>query len=232
LDTRPAGSAPASPPVGLYLVAPPPGSGSADALAAALDAAEVAAVLLRLPAAAEDAALLHSVAGVAPAVQHRNAALILDGRAELAARAGADGAHLTGIEALEAALGALKPDRIAGAGGLTTRHDAMLAAERGADYVMFGEPGKHGRPPFESVVERVQWWAELFETPCVGYAESLDEAAALARAGADFVALGEFAFSDSRGPSAIIRAAVDVLRECRRFDGPAPPAARSIQEVK
>ena len=59
---------------------------------------------------------------------------------QLAARAGADGAHLTGIEAFAAALGALKPDRIAGAGGLRSRHDAMLAAEAGADYVMFGEP--------------------------------------------------------------------------------------------
>ena len=36
----------------------------------------------------------------------------------IAARAGADGAHLTGIEAFAAALALLKPDRIAGAGGL------------------------------------------------------------------------------------------------------------------
>src|ERR1700693_6062670 len=34
------------------------------------------------------------------------------------------------------------PNRIVGgdAGGLHSRHDAMLAAEVGADYVMFGEP--------------------------------------------------------------------------------------------
>ena len=35
-----------------------------------------------------------------------------------AVRAGADGAHLTGIEAFAAALAKLKPDRIAGCGGL------------------------------------------------------------------------------------------------------------------
>ena len=47
---------------------------------------------------------------------------------------------LTGIDAFDGALEQLKPERIAGAGGLATRHDAMLAAEAGADYVMFGEP--------------------------------------------------------------------------------------------
>ena len=47
----------------------------------------------------------------------------------------------------------------------------MLAGEAGADYVMFGEPDRRGgRPPFDAIVERVEWWAELFELPCVGYA--------------------------------------------------------------
>ena len=109
---------------------------------------------------------------------------------ELVARAGADGAHMTGIAAFEAALDSLKPDRIAGAGGLRTRHDAMHAAEKGADYVMFGEPAPDGsRPGFDSIAERVTWWAELFEPPCVAFAADLDEIAALVAAGADFVAI-------------------------------------------
>jgi thiamine-phosphate pyrophosphorylase len=143
-------------------------------------------------------------------VQERGVALLLDGHPDIVARADADGAHLTGIDAFIAALDRLKPDRIAGAGGLKTRHDAMLAAERGADYLMFGEPDG-GQPPFDEVIERVAWWAELFELPCVGYAASLDEVGALAAAGADFVALGDFVFSDSRGPSAMIRAAAGRL---------------------
>jgi thiamine-phosphate pyrophosphorylase len=233
--TPPAGGASDLPPPAarLYLVTPPalPAARLAAALADALDAADVAAVLLRLPDAGESA-LIETIATLAPTVQSRNAALLLDGHPELAARTGADGAHLTGLEPFSAALSLLKPDRIAGAGGLRSRHDAMLAAERGADYVMFGEPGDGGRPPFEAVLTRVEWWAELFEAPCVGYAESLDEAAALARAGADFVALGEFAVSDSRAPSAIIRAAAGLLRDCRRFEVPAPPAASSFQELR
>jgi thiamine-phosphate pyrophosphorylase len=216
LQTAPASGAsePHRPPTRLYLVAPPllPVTGLANTFAAALDAADVAAVLVRAPDAAPEARLA-AIAAFVPTVQERNVALILDGDPALVAQTGADGAHLTGPEALVAAIPLLKPDRIAGAGGLATRHDAMLAAEHGADYVMFGEPGENGRPPFGAVVDRVEWWAEVFETPCVGYAESLDEAAALAQAGADFVALGEFVFSDSRDPAAIIRAAAELLRE-------------------
>ena len=124
-------------------------------------------------------------------------ALLLDGHADLVARAGADGAHLTGIAEFTAAIGQLKPERIAGAGGLTTRHDAMAAAEAGADYVMFGEPDAAGeRPSFDAIEERVAWWAEVFEAPCVGFAASIDEVAPLVKAGADFVALGDWVWRD------------------------------------
>jgi thiamine-phosphate pyrophosphorylase len=150
---------------------------------------DVAAVLLCLPEAGERAMIEHAKV-IAAVVQPRGIALILDGQPDLVARAGADGAHLTGLTAFEAAIGRLKPDRIAGAGGLATRHDAMVAAERGADYVTFGEPESDGgRPAFEAIVERIAWWAELFEPPCVGFAADLDEVAALAAAGADFVAI-------------------------------------------
>jgi thiamine-phosphate pyrophosphorylase len=88
----------------------------------------------------------------------------------------------------------------------------MLAAERGADYVMFGEPDASGQQPaFDAVIERVEWWAEVFEIPCVGYAHSLDEIAPLARAGADFIAVGSFIFSDPRGPVAALAAAAGRL---------------------
>jgi thiamine-phosphate pyrophosphorylase len=184
----------------LYLVTPvlaDPG-GIARDLAAALGAADVAAVLVRLSDDAENT-LIKRAKALAPIVQDAGAALILDNRPTLVARAGADGAHLTGIDAFETAVGTLKPDRIAGAGGLSSKHDAMLAAERGADYVMFGEPDAQGRrAPFEQVLDRVQWWQEVFQTPCVGFAASPGEVAPLAQAGADFVALGDFVFDRAR----------------------------------
>jgi thiamine-phosphate pyrophosphorylase len=195
----------------LYLVTPELGDLASflPSLDAALDAADVAAVLLRL-ADADERALVNGAKSVAQAVQRRDVALLLDGRIEIAGRVGADGAHLTGIEAFLAALGTLKPDRIAGAGGLRSRHDAMLAAENGADYVMFGEPDRH-RPPLDAVTERLQWWADLVEMPCIGYAASEDEVAALAQAGADFVALGDWLWTHPKGVVAAVVAAVAAL---------------------
>jgi thiamine-phosphate pyrophosphorylase len=188
----------------LYLVTPPVTDAAAFAaeLDAALGAADVAAVLLRL-AEGDERSQTNRIKALAPVVQARDAALLTDGHARLAARAGADGAHLTGTTDLVDALETLKPDRIAGAAGLATRHDAMLAAESGADYVMFGEPAEPDRPPFSTVLERVAWWQEVFELPCVGYAASADEAQALAEAGADFVAV-DFVWNDPRGPAAAV----------------------------
>jgi thiamine-phosphate pyrophosphorylase len=81
----------------------------------------------------------------------------------------------------------------------------MLAGEAGADYVLFGEPDRAGhRPSFEAIAERVAWWAEIFEPACVGYAATLAEVDVLARAGADFVAVGECIFNDARGPAAAL----------------------------
>jgi thiamine-phosphate pyrophosphorylase len=189
-----------------------------------LSAGDVAAVLLRL-ADADERSLTNRAKAVAAVVQRRDIALLLDGRPEMVGRAGADGAHLAGIEAFTAALPSLKPDRIAGAGGLRSRHDAMLAGEHGADYVMFGEPpfyppprageDKEGarRPPFDIVEERVKWWADLVELPCIGYAASADEVRPLAQAGADFVALGDWIWTHPQGPAAAVAATAQTLAE-------------------
>lgn len=205
MSTRPQYQAPAA---RLYLVTPALTNVAAarDLLGPALAAADIAAVLMRLPAA-DERTLINRVREIAPLVQERGAALLLDGRADLVARAGADGAHLTGTAALQEAVGALKPDRIAGAGGLESRHDAMVAAEAGADYVMFGEPDAAGkRPSFAAIRERVEWWAEVFQIPCVAYAASLDEVRDLAAA--EFVALGPAILSDPRGPAAAVAEAL------------------------
>jgi thiamine-phosphate pyrophosphorylase len=168
-------------------------------LADAMSGADVAAVLLRLPDA-DERSLINFVKKVAPAVQDRDAALLLAGRDDIVARSGADGAHLGNVDALRDAVARLKPKNIAGVGGLRTRHDAMTAGEAGADYVMFGDPDEAGnRASFDAIIDRVGWWAEVFEVPCVAYAAGLEEIDALAAAGADFVAIGAAAFDDPRG---------------------------------
>jgi thiamine-phosphate pyrophosphorylase len=190
----------------LYLVTPQVADARAfaTALAGAFADADVAAVLLRL-APGDERAQINRVKTIGLPIQSSGAAVIVDGQPEIVAHGGADGAHLSGIEGFQAATPRLKPDRIAGAGGLHTRHDAMTAAESGADYVMFGEPDENGRrPSLEAVIERVSWWSEVFEIPCVAFASSMDEVGQLAAAGADFVAVGDFVFADPRGIAAAL----------------------------
>ena len=169
-----------------------------------LASADVAAVQVRLKET-DQRSMITRVKALAPVVQNAGAALLLDGHVELVARAGADGAHLANIAALEDAIPSLKPERIAGVGGLATRHDAMASGEMGADYVLFGEPDANGqRPSVEAIAERIDWWAELFEPPCVGFAASPEEAYEFAAAGADFVLVGNFVWADPRGAKAAL----------------------------
>jgi len=203
----------------------------ATSLPGLLTAADVAAVLVRLRAA-EPRGMIARVKALAPAIQNAGAALLLDGELldgqfELVARAGADGAHLTGIKALEEALPGLKPDRIAGCGGLATRHDSMTAGETGADYVLFGEPDAQGkRPSPDAVAERLQWWAELFEPPCIGYAATREEAYEFALAGADFVLVGDLVWADARGAAAALADVGQALREAYAATRETAEAAR------
>lgn len=182
-------------------------------LPALLASADVAAVLLRLKET-DQRTMISRIKALAPVVQAAGAALLVDGHAELVARGGADGAHLPGIAALKEALPSLKPDRIAGVSGLTTRHHSMEAGELGADYVLFGEPDAKGqRPGSQAIAERLDWWAELFEPPCVGFAMSLDEAHDFAAAGADFVLVGDVIWADPRGAKAALAEADTAIKK-------------------
>jgi thiamine-phosphate pyrophosphorylase len=198
----------------LYLVTPLVADAQAfsGSLAASLDAGDIAAVLLRL-ADADERTQINCVKALCLLVQDKGAALLIDGHLGVVARAGADGTHSTGITLFNEAIERLKPERIVGVGGLVTRHDAMIAAEAGADYVMFGEPDASGeRPSLEAIEERIAWWAEVFELPCVGYAASHGDIAPLVKAGADFVALGDWLWREPDAIAATIMRAAAELR--------------------
>lgn len=203
----------------LYLVTPPLGDAPAfaPALREACGTSDVAAVLLRL-AAADERTLVNRAKALAPAAQEAGAAVLVSAPGEVdlaavAARGGADGVHLAGADA-----GRLKDmrerlkDRILGVGGLRSKDDAMVAGEAGADYLIFGEPRADGSlPPLDAVIERAAWWAEIFETPCVAFAPSLDAAPAVAATGAEFVALGDAVWRHPDGPAAAVAAALAAL---------------------
>jgi len=203
-----------SPRCSLYLFTPPLLAADADAFgkifAEALEAAPIASALVRFAPGSE----AHAKAIVAPLLRparDADCALLIENDARLAVRLGADGVHVAGDgEDLIEAIKSLKPERIVGAGSLRTRDEAMTAGEMGADYVMFGEPHggaqTRGLASLVSLTERVVWWAEIFETPCVAYADTIPAAGTLAEAGADFVGLGD-AIWGSSSPAAAVREA-------------------------
>lgn len=196
-----------SPTTRLMLVTPPVADAEAMAfrLMQAFAGGDVAAVLLRLTAG-DERSRIDRVKRLAGPVQGNNVALLIEDSALVAARGGADGVHLTsGPDAIGEARSSLKTERIIGAGALRARHDAMDVGEAGVDYVMFGDPRPDGSvPPLAAVVERAGWWAEIFETPCVAYAPDAESVPALVETGAEFIALGAWAFEDERDIRAIV----------------------------
>lgn len=169
--------------------------------AAAMAAGDVASALVRLARGADPKRVVGPLIEIAAA---HDAALLIEDDARLAVRLGVDGVHVEASKVAEATE-SLKSRGIVGAGGLKLRDDAMTAAEAGADYVMFGEPGA------SATTERVGWWAEIFEIPCVAYADALADVAALAAAGADFVALGA-AVWDAENPAEAVGSVMKLLR--------------------
>ena len=177
----------------------PPAIAAGDA-AAWVKAGDVAAVIAPLPAGPE-AQGLATLRALAEVVQAAGAAFLVEDRTDIATAIKADGVHVSSLEALARALPAMKPNGIAGA-GLASRHDAMEAGEAGADYILFGKTdGSDDIGPISALVD---WWAEVFEVPCVGVATTLEEAQALAAAGADFIALARLPSGEDG--AALIRA--------------------------
>lgn len=197
-------------PTRLMLVTPPVADAEAMAfrLMQAFAGGDVAAVLLRLTEG-DERSKIERVKRLAGPVQANNVALVLEGTALVASRGGADGVHLTdGPEAIAEARSSLKDERIVGAGALRARHDAMDAGEAGVDYVMFGDPRPDGSlPPLPAVIERASWWADIFETPCVAYAPDAESIPALVETGAEFLALGAWAFDEGSDIRALVEQA-------------------------
>ena len=195
----------------LYLVTPKLAAAKPfdAALAAAVGAGDVACLLIRF--ATDDPGVRKQIVrDLAPLAQKRDIAVLLESDEQLVARASADGVHVVGNgEALERALDSLKPERIVGVGRLETRDDCMTAGERDVDYLMFGGPDDDMAP--DGVRERARWWAEIFNTPCVAFARTLDEIDGLAEAHVEFVALEDAVWSDPRGPAVAV---ADAQKRC------------------
>ena len=100
----------------------------------------------------------------APA-QERGVAVMVSGEPRDAARAGADGVHVSaGTEEVAEARAAMGKTGFVGAYAASSRHLAMEAAEAGADYIAFDQNGASvGGEPI------IRWWADMMEIPCVAF---------------------------------------------------------------
>jgi thiamine-phosphate pyrophosphorylase len=216
----------AEPAARLYLITPVVEDAAAFAprLAEACATGAVAALLLRLPKA-DERTLVNQIKILSPSVQDHGTALIIAsaGEADLAlvaGRAGVDGVHVSsGQTDLKDLRQHLKSERAMGVGAIRSKDEAMNAGEAGADYLLFGEPrADDSLPSLESVVERATWWAEIFETPCVVYAPSLEAIPELVATRAEFIALGDAVWSHADGPAKAIAAAVALIGEREALD--------------
>jgi len=196
----------------LYLITPPRLDDLAafgHVLAQALDAGDVAAVQLRLKDVPDE--VIAAAADVlAPIVQGRGAALILNDRPDLAAKLGCDGVHIGQEDAPYAqARKLMGPGKIIGVTCHDSRHLAMEAAEAGADYVAFGAffDTSTKEPKTRATLDILTIWQETMQTPCVAIGGiTVETARQVAKAGADFVAVSAGVWSYGEGPAAAVRA--------------------------
>ena len=129
---------------------------------------------------------------------------------QLALDLGCDGVHIGQEDAPYAlARKTLGPARIIGVTCHDSRHLAMEAGEKGADYVAFGAffPTATKAAKSASDPELIEWWSELFEIPCVAIGGiTVDNAAPLIAAGADYLAVSGGIWNHAAGPVEAVRA--------------------------
>jgi len=153
---------------------------------------------------------------VVPVAQEAGIATIIADDTRAAGRVGADGIHLeTGRDELEEAIERYQPKMMVGTGGVKTRDDALELGEARPDYVFFGRFGFDNKPePHHRNLSLGEWWAEMIEIPCIVMAGSdIASVEAVARTGAEFVALSSAVFGEGIDPKEAIARANAILDE-------------------
>ena len=182
-----------------------PSGTSPDRLAAALDAGDVAAVILE--ESGEPFALIDV------AQERESAALLLrvlgEGRGSpWSEPSRADGLHLTGDFAARRTAVDRRPEGQTVGAVATTRHEAMTLGEAGSDYVWFGTTATLS----EAAVEMACWWQALFEVPAVLAGPADDAAMAMMIATrVEFIAVNVFEYSHD--PAERVAAVNALIRE-------------------
>lgn len=202
----------------LYLVTPPSIAdleAFATALEQVLEAGPVAALQIRIKPA-DDEQITAAVRRLAPIAQSRGVAVILNDRPDLAAALGCDGVHVGQSDAsVASARRVMGKNAMIGATCHDSRHLAMEAAEAGADYVAFGAffPTSTKETVHRPDPDILTIWQEVMEVPCVAIGGiTVENAAVLVEAGADFLAVSQGVWGHAEGPAAAVREFTKILK--------------------
>lgn len=197
----------------LYLITPPQIEdvpAFVDLFRAAIQGGDVASLQIRLKQGDQiDPIATRAVAQAVKRIcQAEHIALIINDSPQLARALEADGVHL-GMNDMDIAeaRAIVGEDMFIGATCKNSRHQAMIAGEAGADYVAFGafypSETKSDTTPAEP---DVLTWCQMFLTlPCVAIGGiTLENAAPLVSAGADFLAVSNGVWNHNDGPAAAV----------------------------
>lgn len=199
----------------LYLITPPvidDINAFADACAQALDGGDVASLQIRLKSrdgvAAPDKHIEAVAKQIIPMAQAKGVAVLINDRPDLAKKLNADGVHIGQDDVtLKEARKIVGEDMIVGVTCHDSRHLGMEAGEQGADYVAFGAfyPTQTKDPKAKAELETLTWWQQFIEIPCVAIGGiTVENAAPLIEAGADFLAVSSGVWDYKDGPKAAV----------------------------
>ena len=178
----------------IYLITPPKIEPVAfqETLSSALDADNVGAFQLRLKCVSDDE-IKRAVEILLPVTSCYGVPFIMNDRPDLAAVTGCDGVHIGQNDCdYGTARALLGKDRIIGVTCHNSRHLAMVAGERGADYVAFGAFFDTSTKATHYIAEPkiLSWWTETMLIPVVAIGGiTLQNCPPIVRAGSDFIAV-------------------------------------------
>lgn len=171
---------------------------------------------LMIPARADEASFQAFAEAIVSIAQTAGVAVIVADDTRIAGRVGADGIHLeAGSDSIREAAERFRGKMIVGAGGATTRDDALNLGEAQPDYVFFGRFGFDTKPePHKRNLTLGAWWAEMVQVPCVVMGGSdVRSVETVAATGVEFVALSSAVFGDGIDPREAVRIANVLLDE-------------------
>jgi thiamine-phosphate pyrophosphorylase len=200
----------------LYLITPPQiadVAGFAKTLETALGAGDVASLQLRLKGAdgmIDMQATREVGRAVTALAQEAGVAVLVNDAPDLVKELSADGVHLGWTDLpVKTARGLLGPEAIIGATAKNSYHKAMQAGEDGADYVAFGAfyPTATKAETVPAELDLLQVWQAAMLIPCVAIGGiTVQNAAPLVTAGADFIAVSAGVWNHAEGPAAAVKA--------------------------